>query len=224
MADQPQEDKSSVEALKKEAPKKIELTQEQFDTIMNRMNQLESSGAKTASDAEFVPGTNAYGKPTGILQKFSVDPSDYKDPRGELYDLKELERFAFKQNFVLDWEVEQTLYETKYGTSVSEPKFTLTLKQRRFDEDGNPKDGLIVRGRGIFFEDPSASIKEAAALGLAIDKANSAEFLSQMRFLRYKSWVTEILSPRRPDSTKLKTHEEVIGGRVYVIEDYNNAV
>lgn len=205
-----------------DAPKKIELTQDQFDTLMNRLNAVESS--KTATEKPASTGVDQFGKPIGILQKFSIDPADYEDPRERLMSLPEFERFAFKQNFVLDWEVDQSLYDTKYGTAVSEPKFVLTLKQKRYDEDGNVKKGLIIRGRGIFFEDPMASIKEAVALGMAITDQNSPEFLSQMRFLRYKFWISEILNPRRPDSTKPKVHEEVIAGKVYVIEEYQAVI
>lgn len=217
MANMPKTDDTSV-------PKKIELTQEQFDSLMNRLNAVEDSKTQIATEKSPSSGMDQFGKPIGVLQKFSIDPADYEDPRTRLMDLPEFERFAFKQNFVLDWEVDQTLYDTKYGTAISEPKFVLTLKQKRYDEDGNVKKGLIIRGRGIFFEDPMASIKEAVALGLPITEQNSPQFLSDMRFLRYKFWISEILNPRRPESTKAKVHEEVIAGKVYVIEEYQAVV
>lgn len=207
----------------KAAPKKIEMTEEQFNTLMNRLSLLENSKTATTTEVN-APGTDQYGKPVGIFQKYSVDPADYQDPREQLYDLPELRRFAFKENYMLDWEVEQSLYDTKFGTAVSEPKFTLTLKQRRFDEDGNTKKGLIVRGRAVFFEDPAASIKEAVMLGLTLAEQNTPEFLSQMRFYRYKFWLMEVLSPRAPENTKNKIHEEVIAGKVYVIEDSQTVV
>jgi hypothetical protein len=200
------------------------LTPEQFETLMNRLNKLENTDTtKTQTATPADTGFDQAGKPIGIIQKFSVDPADYIDPRPMLYDLPELVRFAFKQNYVLDWEVDQLLYDTKYGSAVSEPKFTLTLKQKRFDENGDVRPGLILRGRGIFFEDPMASIKEAVAMGLPLDDSNSREFLSQMRFLRYQAWLVDILSPRRPDSAKRSQHEEVINGRAYIIEEYSTA-
>jgi tetrahydromethanopterin S-methyltransferase subunit G len=202
---------------------KVVLTKEQFDEIMSRLSKAEE--VKTATVSQIPQSsTDQFGRPVGIIEKFTADPLMYADPRPMLYDLPELQRFAFKQNFILDWEVDQLVYETKYGTSFSEPKFTLTLKQKRYDEDGNVKDGLVVRGRGIFFEDPSASIKEANALGMSITNANSREFLAEMRFLRMKDWLMERVNPRRPGSTKKKIKEEVIGGMVYQIEEYSHEV
>jgi hypothetical protein len=201
----------------------VTISKEQFDTLMQRLSAVEDSKTQTQTvmPAAVAPGLDQFGRPTGIISKYPVDPSYYNDPRKRLYDLPELERFAFKQNYILDFEVDQMIYETKFGTSMSEPKFTLTLKQRRYDEEGKLRDGLIILGQGIFFEDQAASIKEASAMGLPIDNSHSREFLDQMRFLRMRDWLVERLNPRRPVSTKKKLKEEVIGGKVYRIEEGN---
>ena len=64
----------------------------------------------------------------------------------------------------------------------------------------------------------------ALEMGLPIDKANSREFLDEMRFLEMKRWLIEVLNPQRPKSTKVKTNTEVIGGVPVVIEEFSKLV
>lgn len=206
------------------AKKDVTLSQEQFDNLMNRLNSLEENKTQTVTQEPTRPPVDQFGKPTGIIQKYSVDPAHYKDPRKALSLLKELERVAFDVNYMLDWEVQQLIYETKFGTSFSEPKFTLVLYRRMFDEDGNPTDKRMLIQRGIFFEDPAASIKEAVDMGLPVDNANSSEFLESMRFERYKRWLLDIFNPKKLGSTKRKVTEQVIGGKVVEVEEYSIAL
>lgn len=211
----------------------VTLDEDKFKELMDRLARLEESKTQTLTSPPN-QGFDQFGKPQGVMQKYSIDPSYYNDPRDGLYDLPELKRQAMRENFHIDWEVEQLIYETKYGTSFSEPKFTLTLFQKRFDDEGKEivktaPDGKvyhprIVRQVGIFFEDPVAAIKVAQELGLPIDNANTREFLEQMRFMRYKQWLLEIFNPTRPTSTATKRHQEVIGGKVYQVEAYSNVI
>jgi hypothetical protein len=215
----------------------VNLTQDQFQALMERLNKLETS--KTESfDTKNEPQLNQLGRAVGIMQKYSVDPRDYLDPREQLYLLPELERFAFRQNYYLNWDVEQTQYETKYGTSFSEPRFELRLYKRLFEDDGEPtviKDNVgqpvldeqgkpqyksyLVK-KAFFFEDPAASMKEAQQLGIPVTNANSKEFLEQMRKLRYKSWLLEIFN--RPKAVKTNRKEQmVIGSSVVEVESYS---
>ena len=202
--------------------KTVTLTEDQFQALMERLNKVENSA--TVTEAPQNNGFDQFGRPVGVIQRYSVDPNNYKDPREDLASLPELERVAFKHNYMLEWDIDQLIYDTKYGTSFADPKFTLVLYRKMFDEDGQPNGKRILIQTGIFFEDPAASIKEAAALGLPIDNANSREFLEQMRFLRYKAWLLDIFNPKRLTSTKKKVTQMVIDNKVVEVEDYSTLI
>lgn len=223
------EPKLQEEAPKSEtqgnSPKQITLDEDKFNALMDRLAKLEEPRTVTESVAAPQPGLDQFGKPIGVIQRYSVDPANYKDPREALGQIPELQRFAFNQNYVLDWDIDQLIYETKYGTSFADPKFTLVLWKKMFDpETGEPSGKRILIQTGIFFEDPAASVKEAAALGLPIDNANSREFLEQMRFLRYKQWLLDIFNPKRPTNTAKNYTEMVVDNKIVRVEDYSVVV
>lgn len=220
----------------------VVLTNEQFQALMERLNKLENAPKVEEYDGnkvpQHLPGVGALGQNVGVIQKFSVDPSDYIDPRNRLSELKELVKFAFTSNYFLTWDVEQLQYDTKYGTTLLEPRFRLRLYKRLFDDDGEPtllvdKLGnpiLDEQGRkqyksylvkqAFFFEDPGASLAEAHAMGLPVDKSNSAEFLEEMRYHRYKAWLLGIFYPKKPDNQRSK-EQMVIGSSVVEVESYS---
>ena len=202
----------------KEKESTVTLTQDQFKDLMGRLEKVEGNKVETVAPDN---GFDQYGKPQGVIQRYSLDPSHYDNPIERLYDLEELRRHNLRDNYELVWDFDQTVYETKYGTSMADPKFSITLKKVIYDKSGNVTTKRIIVNTGIFFEDPASSIKEAIQIGLPIDKANTSEFLSQMRFLRYKQWLMEIFNPNLPDSTKPQITNQVIDGSVYQIEDYS---
>lgn len=200
----------------------VNLTQEQFQSLMNRLNTLEDS--RTEIHTEPPQSIDANGRPIGIMVKYSVDPAHYRDPRDTLYGLKKLQKYALADNYMIDYEVEQQIVDTKYGTSYLHPKFILKLWRKMFDDDDNPTDKRFLIQTGIFFEDPETSIKEALSLGLPVEEANESDFLEKMRFYRYEQWLLDIFNPKRLTSTKPKVRDEVIAGKVYQVEEYSNVV
>lgn len=221
-----------------ESPK-VELTQEQFQQLMERLNKLESNKTETLEVKNDNVRLDNLGKAIGVMHKYSVNPDDYEDPREKLMNLPQLERFGFRTNYFLKWDVEQTIYETKFGTSYAEPRFELRLYKRLFEDDGTPtpdidkatgqqrvdeqgrpqfKSYLVTKG--FFFEDPAASLKEAAQMGLPVDNANSKEFLKQMREMRYKTWLMEVFQKPRTTS-KPNKESMVIGSSVVTVESYS---
>lgn len=203
------------------SPKQVTLDEDKFNQLMERLAKLEEAKTQTTTEAPKDSGFDHLGRPVGVIQRYSVDPANYKDPRDQLKALPELQRFAFAENFMLEWDIDQLIYETKFGTSFADPKFTLVLWKKMFDEDGKPNGKRILIQTGIFFEDPAASIKEAAAMGLPIDKANSPEFLEQMRFYRYKQWLLDIFNPKRPTNTSKNYTEMVVDNKIVRVEDYS---
>lgn len=221
----------------------VNLTQDQFQALMERLNKLETSKTETL-ETKPLPNSNQasidnLGRTIGIMTKYSVNPDDYEDPREKLMSTPALERFAFRTNYFLKWDVEQTIYETKFGTSYAEPRFELRLYKRLFEDDGTPTPDvdkatgiqrLDEQGRpqfksylvtkGFFFEDPAASLKEAVQMGLPVNNANSKEFLKQMRELRYQSWLLEVFNKPRTTS-KPNKESMVIGSSVVTVESYS---
>lgn len=205
----------------------VTLTQDQFKALMSRLDKVEGSQTETVKPSD--TGFDQFGKPTGVIQTYSVNPADYADPRDFLYDLPELAQYAMRLNYNLDWLVEQKIFETKYGTSVAHPKFSLILQRKRLENgvevvkiDPNTKREFHPRihvQTGVFFEDPAASVTEALQLGLPIDKANTPQFLEQMRQLRYKTWLLDVFFPQPPTNTADYSTEQVIDGKVYQIEN-----
>lgn len=230
----------SAEPSNVEPSDKVELTQEQFQALMERLSKLETSKTETLPTP---PNDNVQlstlGKAIGVMHKYSVNPDDYDDPRDRLMAIPALERFAFRTNYFLKWDVEQTIYETKFGTSYAEPRFELRLYKRLFEDDGTPtpdidkatgqqrvdeqgrpqyKSYLVTKG--FFFEDPAASLKEAVALGIPVTDANSKEFLKKMRELRYENWLLEVFNKPRTTS-KPNKESMVIGSSVVTVESYS---
>lgn len=229
--------REAKKATAAEKPATVEIGQDQLQALMERLNKLESNKTETSNGSAQI---NNLGRAVGVMQKYSVDPADYANPIPELMAVKELERFAFKENYYMTWDVEQTQYETKYGTSFSEPRFQLRLYKRLYDEDGTPmvkvdntgKPVLDAQGKeqfraylvkqAFFFEDPAASMKEALALGIPVTNANSKDFLEKMRKLRYRQWLVEIFNRPKTSSTSRK-EQMVIGSSIVQVESYSTA-
>jgi hypothetical protein len=234
-------EKMKASRNKEETVDKVELTQEQFQALMERLSKLESTSKESTPGRENVQ-LNDLGRAVGIMQKYSVDARDYDDPRPLLMDLPELQRFAFKENYFLNWDVEQLMYETKFGTSYSVPKFILKLYKRLYEDDGTPTPDIdratgVQRvddqGKPMFRSylvqrfttttDPNAAVSEARRMGLSIENANTREFLDQMRFLEYKNWLLEVFQPKKP-STARRTENMVVGSTQVQVESYSELV
>lgn len=195
----------------------VSLTQDQFQMMLDALTR------KDEKDMNAV-------KHEKIIVRFPIEKEFYKNPVEELYDLPELRRFSMRDNFVIEWTVIPVKYETAQGQWFMEPKFELTLKMKQLDEFGNEVihtneqngDKFYKRpilGRANFFNDPPADIVEADQAGVSVDDLDKPEFQEKMRMHRYKLWLTERLSPRRPEMNTSSVREEVIGGKVYQIDN-----
>ena len=209
----------------------VTISKQQMDAIISRLENLEQ--VKTVSTPQDVQKAqvDGMGKVAGINVPYTLDTSYYKDPRVLLYELPELERFAFKQNYQLDWVVEVLHYETKWGTNFSIPRFKLKLRKYMYDDDGNKITHLDEEGKtivqgylvkvGVFFVDPNDAIKTALEMGVEVE--DTAEFLEKMRMELYKRWLLETLNPPKPKAAQ-KIREVVIGGSRVQVEEWNEIV
>lgn len=232
--DNPVEQVAPTPAPVAQALPPVTLTQEQFQMMLDRLSQRPEPQAspeavKQAFPAGEPPTLDGSGRVMGIIERFPINPSFYKNPVEELYETPELKRFNLRYNWVIEWAVTPTKYQTAMGTWYIEPRFELTLKKKQFDEDNNelikyddrnqPYHPRIVWGRASFFEDPPANLLEAELAGLTMDDVDSPDFQEKMRMYRYKFWLIEKVSPKAPKFTTSNRREEVIGGKAYEIDN-----
>lgn len=164
------------------------------------------------------------GRLTGSLTKYSLASTDYPNPVERLLEEPKLGRFALPINYDLMWKVTTVEYTTIDNVRVKEPRFTLELGRKLFDEDtgepefddhGNQK-GYII-SRFIMHEDPDASLAIAREQDITVDETNEKAFLDEMRYLRMRDWLLECFFPT-PIKKEIKT-DMVVGGKV--VETYS---
>lgn len=157
------------------------------------------------------------GSLVGTVEKFSVNPKDYPTPVERLFKEPRLQRFALRENYDLMWHIAEVGYTTIDNVRVKEPRFTLELGRKLFDEEtgeplldeqGNPK-GYII-SRMIMHEDPDAAIVIARNEGIEIDESNEKAFLNEMRYLRSRDMLLECFFPTPIKKTQKRTM--VVGG------------
>jgi hypothetical protein len=219
IADEPVEEVSQApEPTPATAVPGVSLSNEQFEMLLNRF-----AGMANEKKADTV----------GVIERFPVTPANYTNPVEELMDLPKFRRFGLKENYVIDWAVTSTRYETRQGQWYIEPRFELTLKRKQYDENGDevvrynklnqPFHPRIIIGRASFFIDPPADMIEAQLAGLEDSGLSDKEMQERMAFWRYSLWIEERLSPKMPTNSS-GMREEVINGKAYQIEEYSNPV
>lgn len=198
----------------------VTMTDEQFQMLL----QAFQSGERVKSSGS-----------TGVTEKTSINSSNYPNPVEELYDIPELKRFNLRDNYVIEYKFGTAKYETRQGEWYVEPKFQLTLKKKQFDSvtgeelvkkrpDGTTFKPRVVIGSAVFFEDAPANIEQAELAGIEISDIDDKSFADKMRMWRYKGWIIERINPRPVITTTNHTREEVIGGKVYQIDEYSDFV
>jgi hypothetical protein len=160
------------------------------------------------------------GKLTGTVAKYDLTADHYPDPTKRLAKEPRLARFAFDENYILQFDVGITEYTTIDNIRTKEPKFTLVLAAymyddetglQDFEEDGSPK-AYVVR-RLIMHEDPEAALVIAREQNLEVDEEDEIAFLNEMRYIRMRDFLLECFFPTKPKNTSRKK-EIVVGGKI----------
>ncbi len=204
----------------------VTLSNEQFQQLLQAFQANSNKGQINIGNQ---------GQIKEVLEKASVNPALYVDPTDYLYDLPELKRFSMRENFVIEYKFSTIKYETAQGVWYVEPKFELTLKRKQFDPqtgeelvkkkpDGTEYKPRIVIGKALFFEDSPSNIEEATLAGLSYEDVESDTFAEKMRLWRFKNWLIERINPRPTITKTSNMREEVIGGKVYQIDEYSDIV
>lgn len=150
----------------------------------------------------------------GTLNKYNTDPNYYPDYSERLAAEPRLARFAFGENWELEQSVSLSSYTTIDNRRISEPKFTIQLIGKVFDEDGEDTGQRYVRKQMIWHEDPDSALAVAKENGLNVEDYQEKEFLDEMRYLRVRDWLLENWYAPTNTSTKSKTRQQVIGNQV----------
>jgi hypothetical protein len=195
------------------------ISQDDYADLLRQINELKQGLAPQTPQI----GLRG-GQLVGTFEKFSVRGDDYPDPVRRLRTEPRLKRFAFTDNYDLTWGVTISEYTTIDNIRQREPKFTLELGRKLYDEDtgdlkldkeGNPQ-GYII-SRLIFHEDPDAALTIAREEGIDVDTMGEREFLDEMRFIRCRKWLLDCFFPSPVEASRGKK-EMVVGGTI--VETY----
>lgn len=160
---------------------------------------------------------------TGTYEKYVIDPTHYPDPRKRLQSEPRLSRFAFSENYELEWEIGVSSYKTLDGVNTREPKFSIELIRIVMDEDtGEPTNRRYTICKAVFHEDPDAALVVARDNGVKVEEFEEAAFLNEMRYLRIRDWLLEAFYPPKPVQAKKNKRDAVIDGKLVEMWEINS--
>lgn len=155
----------------------------------------------------------------GKLVRYPIETSYYPNPVARLYAEPTLKRFNLEENYFFDWTVEGVEYE-KYGVTYAEPKFTVRLFRRLFDDDGiTPNGQFALINRQIMHEDEVVARAAADKLGLTDSFESFEDMMNEVRFLRIRQWLLDLFTPVKVETHKNKPTQQVIDGKVVEVFD-----
>ena len=190
---------------------------EDYDTLKKQVDELRSlllSQQNQYQNQPQAPQITATGM-IGTLHKYNTDPSYYPDPTARLAKEPRLARFAFGENWELEYSVKTSEYTTLDNRRVSEPQFTVQLIGKIFDEDGEPTPGRYVRKQIVFFEDPDSALTVARENGVDPTSFGGDKlFLDEMRYLRIRDWLLENFYPSNATGKRENKRQMVIDNQV----------
>ena len=212
------------------APAYSGLTAEQKDQLLLKL-LLEVDELKKTKNPDVTPEAalqytaQMQGQPVigrngiqGKLFKYPIEESFYPNPLDRLYELPELSRFNLKENYFFDWEVTGAEYE-KYGVTYAEPRFTIRLFRKMYDEEGQPNGKLALINRHIQHEDELVARAAADKLGLTDTFESFQDMMNEMRFMRIRQWVLDLFKPPKVETHKNKPTTMNIDGKVVEVFD-----
>ena len=205
------EEKTEFETLKEDNVNSV--SQEDYNSLKAQVEELlrrQSQNQPVYPTAPVITGNSI----VGTLNKFNTDPSYYPDPTPRLMEEPRLARFAFKENWELEFSVKTASYTTIDNRRISEPQFTVQLIGIVFDDLGEKTNGRYVRKQMVFFEDPDSALEVARANGLNVADYEEKQFLDEMRYLRVRDWLLENFYPPTNTAKKQNKKQMVINNQV----------
>lgn len=197
------------------------ISKAQYDDLLRQIQEIKAAGFDNLTQAP--QGAQVTNKGVvGIVDKHVIDPKAYPDPREELSNERLLQRFAFKDNYELEFEVTFTQYEAKDGINYREPKFNLQLNRIVFDErTGEATVGRYIIAKFVMHEDPQAALMVAQENGIDVPEAVEQAFLDRMRYLQMRDWLVGCFLEPLPTARK-EIKEMVVGGKLVQYFEVSN--
>lgn len=196
-----------------------QVDQNNIDEILSRLREAESQLASLRGGE---PNVTAKGV-TGVITKASLNPKDYPDPRGRLFEESRLTLKGFNRDwFDLNWEIKRVNSETYEGFKMVQPKFYMELVKIMEDDEGRPSNKRYVVCSGSFFEDPDAFIEIASQNGIDLPETLHKPFLDEMRYLTIRDWLMEAFYPAKSTQPKSNKIETVIANRLVEVYEVNS--
>lgn len=191
------------------------LGEQNVDDLIRQIQELKDMQWKMmAGQVGNVGPSVSNGKMTGTFEKYKTDPGLYPDPGERLAEEPKLQRFAFKINYELAFEVSESAYTTIDNVRTKEPKFKLELVRKMMDEEtGDDTGGRYSVCQIILHEDPETALIIARQNGLPVDENDEAAFLNEMRYIRMRDWLVECFYPPKVETERTRK-DTVIGGKL----------
>lgn len=162
------------------------------------------------------------GEVQGIVYRYEIDKNYYPDPTARLMQEPQLARFAPEQNFIFRWQVDGVEYE-KNKIAYAEPRFTLELFSRIFDDEGQPTGQAALVARQMLHEDEFTTRILAGRMGILDQFEDSEEgfraLMSEIRYQRFRSWLLAIFTPAKIETHRRRPIEQNIGGKIVMVYD-----
>lgn len=162
----------------------------------------------------------------GVVYKYPIDKGFYPDPTARLIAEDSLRRFAMQENFIFKWDVTGVIYE-KYNVTYAEPRFTIELYRRAFNDDGSEmfrvtENGvkvpqMILINRCILHEDEMTARVAANKLNLPSD--NFTELMDEVRYMRIRDWLFDLFRPADIKTYNRQSRTMVINGKAVEVFD-----
>lgn len=196
-----------------------------LQNLMAKVEALENNQTvKPSAEEQLTTSAQMQGVVTntgvqGRVFKYPIEKSFYPDPTERLYDEPLLKRYNLRENFYFSWDVEGVEYE-KYGITYAEPRFTVQLFRRIFDEDGiTPSGQLALVNRAIQHEDEVVARKAAEKLGLTETLTDMRSLMDEMRYYRLRQWLMDLFTPVKVNHHNRQATQMVIDGKVVEVFD-----
>lgn len=198
---------------------------EAYRANQNRDVDIEQVLAEKASMQPQSQGFNgngvhisAQGGIQGRIVKHSLSKIDYPDPTPRLYDDERLRRHNLRENYIFTWDVEGEQY-TKDGVTYAEPRFTVRLFRRLFDDNDVDTGRAALISRTMLHEDEFVAQIIADRLGMLDNFASTKEMMDEVRYRRIRDWLIPIFIPSKPEEHANRRTEMVIDGKAVEVFD-----
>jgi hypothetical protein len=166
---------------------------------------------------------SAQGGIQGRIVKHSLSKADYPDPTPRLYDDPRLKRHNLRENYIFTWDVEGEQY-TKDGVTYAEPRFTVRLFRRLFDDNDVDTGRAALISRTMLHEDEFVAQIIADRMGLLENFSDTKEMMDEIRYHRIRDWLIPIFIPAKPEEHANRKTEMVIDGKAVEVYDTEKVI